>query len=94
MEVGFNFFAGLILGAILGLIIGLLIGTAVAKPEEKKATKTEHRAEKLFKLALKQENRKKKMKLMGRILEKFPHSEWADKALEEVMKMKKGGPET
>lgn len=89
MEIGVKFFVGLVLGAILGFITGFLVGV-VSKPEEKGTTKKEHRAEKLFNLAIKQENEKRKRKLLGKILEKFPHSEWADKALEEVMRMKKG----
>ncbi|MBE0478707.1 hypothetical protein IBX65_06275 [Candidatus Aerophobetes bacterium] len=85
---GFNFFAGLVLGAIVGFIIGYLAG-AVSKPEEKKIPAREDKAKKLFELAIKEENGEKKTELLGKILEKYPHSQWADKVLEEVMKMKK-----
>ncbi len=91
MELPVNFFVGLILGAIVGLVAGFLIGiiSKPTNPEEKKVVKKESKAQKIFNLAIKQENKKKKMKFLSQIINKYPHSEWSDKALEEVMKIKK-----
>ena len=79
------------MGAVVGFIVGFLVGM-ISKPEKKIAIERESRAQRLFNLATKQENNRKKMKLLGKVLDKYPRSEWADKALEEVMKIKKGNP--
>ncbi len=91
MELPVNFLAGLVLGAIAGFALGFLTG-AISKPEEKKVTKKDTKAKRLFTAANQEKDKKKKMELLGRILDKYPHSEWADKALEEVMKIRKEEP--
>lgn len=90
MEVGLpdGFLAGLITGGVVGLIVGLLLGM-VSGPKERKSIKRKKEAEKLFALAKQEENRKRKLKLLGEILDKYPHSEWAEKALNEAMKIRK-----
>lgn len=88
MELSLSFVLGLILGGILGFVVGLLSGTAF-KSEEKKSIKRESKAERIFNLAIQQENQETKLELLGKILDKYPESEWADKALEEAMKMRK-----
>jgi len=84
-----GFLVGLILGGILGFALGFLAGM-VSKPEEERLSKRESRAKKLFNLAVEQKDKKRKLELLGKLLDKYSYSEWADKALEEVMKMKKG----
>lgn len=85
-----GFLVGLILGGILGFALGFLAGV-VSKPEEEKVSRKESKAEKLFKLAVEQKDKKRKLELLGKLLDKYPYSEWTDKALEEVMKMKREG---
>ncbi len=88
MDLSARFLAGLILGGILGLIIGFLLRMAF-EPKIESPRKKRSEAERLFDLAIQQKNQKRKMKLLGEVLDKYPHSEWADKALEEAMKMRK-----
>jgi len=66
---------GLILGGILGFAVGLLSGMVFIKPEEKRSIKKESKAERIFNLAIQQEDRKKKLELLGKILDKYPKSE-------------------
>jgi uncharacterized protein HemY len=83
---------GLILGGIAGFAGGLLLGMAL-KSKEKRSIKKESKAERIFKLAIQQKSQERKLELLGRILDKHPKSEWADKALEEAMKITKGKSE-
>jgi len=79
---------GLILGGILGSAASLLIST-VFKSNKKRAIEKESKAERIFNLALQQEDQERKLKLLRKILDKYPKSEWAERSLEEVMKMRK-----
>ena len=79
---------GLILGGILGSAVSLLIST-VFKSNKKRAIEKESKAERIFNLALQQEDQERKLKLLRKILDKYPKSEWAERSLEEVMKMRK-----
>lgn len=88
MRIQPTFIIGLIAGGIVGFVLGLLVGI-LSKPAERKAARKESKAEKLFNLAMQQENEKRKINILGRIVERYPSSIWADKALEEVMKLKK-----
>jgi len=88
LELSISFVVGLILGGILGFAVGLLSGMVFIKPEEKRSIKKESKAERIFNLAIQQEDRKKKLELLGKILDKYPKSEWAKRALEEAIKMR------
>jgi len=88
LELSVSFVVGLILGGILGSAASLLIST-VFKSNKKRAIKKESKAERIFNLALQQEDQERKLKLLRKILDKYPKSEWAERSLEEVMKMRK-----
>lgn len=88
MELSVSFVVGLILGGILGSAVSLLIST-VFKSNKKRAIEKESKAERIFNLALQQEDQERKLKLLRKILDKYPKSEWAERSLEEVMKMRK-----
>ncbi|MCD6083280.1 hypothetical protein DRJ00_04585 [Candidatus Aerophobetes bacterium] len=88
MELSVSFVVGLILGGILGSAASLLIST-VFKSNKKRAIEKESKAERIFNLALQQEDQERKLKLLRKILDKYPKSEWAERSLEEVMKMRK-----
>ncbi len=88
MELPATFWIGLILGGIGGSIVGFLLGMASGF-KEKKLIKKENKAEKLFNLATQEESQERKRELLGKVLDKYPRSEWADKALEESMRMRK-----
>ena len=49
----------------------------------------ENKAEELFALATREENKKRRLELLAGILERYPKSKWADKALQEIVKLKK-----
>lgn len=83
---------GLGLGAAIGFIVGFLIGI-ISRTEEKEKAPAQRRpgkAERLFQQALAENNLDKKHNLLKKVVDKYPKSEWADKALEEVMKTRKG----
>jgi len=88
LELSVSFVVGLILGGILGSAVSLLIST-VFKSNKKRAIEKESKAERIFNLALQQEDQERKLKLLRKILDKYPKSEWAERSLEEVMKMRK-----
>lgn len=86
-----GFFVGLIAGGVLGFVTGFLVGMSLKPEEEKQVKVRKSKAERIFNQALLQENQEKKLELLGKILDKYPNTIWADKALEEVIKMKKTG---
>lgn len=90
LQLSTGFVVGLVLGAVVGLIVGFLLGMA-SSLKKRKLTGKKSQAQKLFNLAMKEENRTKQLKLLAQILDKYPHGEWADKALEQAMKSKKEG---
>ena len=75
-------------GRILGFAIGYLVGMA-PKYKEGELVKREGKAQRLFNLAMQQEDQERKWELLSQVLGKYPNSEWADKALEEGMNMRK-----
>ena len=82
---------GLGLGAAIGFVVGFLVGI-VSRTEEKEKAPRQRRpgkAERLFQQALAEDNPHKKHGLLKKVVERYPRSEWADKALEEVMKARK-----
>lgn len=87
MKLPTDFWAGLILGGIVGFIIGFSLNMAF-ESKGKRSIKKESKAENLFNLAIQQESQERKRELLGKVLDKYPRSKWADKALEESMKMR------
>ena len=65
---------GLMLAGIAGCIVGFCLG---------KISKRGSKAERLFMLAMQEENQGRKRKLLGEIVDKYPNTEWVDKALDE-----------
>jgi len=88
LQLSTGFVVGLVIGGVVGLIVGFLVGV-VSSLKKSKLTGKKSRAQKLFNSAMQEENRKIKLKLLAQILDKYPNSEWADKALEQVMKLRK-----
>ena len=88
LQLSTSFVVGLAMGGVVGLIVGFLLGM-VHGLKKSKVTGKKSQAQKLFKSAIKEENRKGKLKLLAQIVDKHPNSEWADKALELVMKLRK-----
>jgi len=87
MKLPSGFWAGLILGGIVGFVIGFSLNMAF-ESKGKRSIKKESKAENLFNLAIQQESQERKRELLGKVLDKYPRSKWADKALEESMKMR------
>ena len=88
LQLSTDFVVGLVIGGVVGLIVGFLMGT-ISSLKKRKLTGKKSQAQKLFNSAMHEENRQRKLKLLAQILDKYPHSEWADKALEEAMKTRK-----
>jgi len=74
-------FAELLVGVMLAGIAGCIVGFWLGR-----ASKRESKAERLFMLAMQEENQGKKRKLMGKIVSKYPSTEWVDKVLDERIK--------
>ena len=81
--------AGFLVGLFLGAIVGFVVARGMAPESKGKRSTRKSQAEKFFNLAIQQEDQKRKLELLGKVFDKYPHSEWGDKALEEVMKMRK-----
>ena len=88
LQISTGFVVGLVIGGVVGFIVGFLVGV-VSSLKKRKLTGKKSRAQKLFNSAMQEEDRKRKLKLLAQILDKYPHGEWADKALEQVMKLRK-----
>ncbi len=68
---------GLMLVGIAGCLVGFWLG---------RVSKRGSKAERLFMLAMQEDNQEKKHKLLGEIVDKYPSTEWVDKALDERVK--------
>ena len=88
LQLSTDFVVGLVIGGVVGLIVGFLMGT-ISSLKKRELTGKKSQAQKLFNSAMQEENRKRKLKLLAQIVDKYPNSEWADKALEQVMKLRK-----
>ena len=88
MELSISFLFGLLLGGGVGFAVGFALGL-ISKSKGRRSAKKESKAEKLFNLATQKEDRKAKLKILAEIIDKYPRSNWADKALEEAAKTKK-----
>ena len=72
-----EFLLGLMLAGIAGCIVGFSLG---------RVSKRGSKAERLFMLAMQEQNQGRKHKLLGEIVDKYPDTEWVDKALDERVK--------
>ena len=88
MVLSIGFLIGILLGGGIGFAVGFPLGM-VSKFKGKRSARKESKAERLFNLAIQQENRKAKLEILSEILDKYPHSTWVDKALEEATKTRK-----
>lgn len=88
LQLSTGFVVGLVLGAVVGLMVGFLLGM-VSGLKKRELTGKKSRAQKLFNLAVQEEDGTKQLKLLAQIVDKHPRSEWADKALEQAMKVRK-----
>ena len=88
LQLSTGFVVGLVIGGVVGFIVGFLVGT-ISSLKKDKLTEKKSQAQKLFNSAVQEENLKRKLKLLAQIVDKYPDSEWADKALEQVMKLRK-----
>ena len=82
--------AGLMGGGVVGCIVGFWLG---------RASKRRSRAEELFILAIQEENQERKDKLLGKLVDRYPSTKWADKVLDErvrngIMKAGEGSAKT
>jgi len=68
---------GLMLAGIAGCIVGFYLG---------RVSKRESKAKRLFMLAMQENNQGRKHKLLAEIVDKYPDTEWVDKALDERVK--------
>ena len=81
---------GLMLAGIVGCIVGFWLG---------RVSKRGGKAERLFMLAIQEENQERKDKLLGKLVDKYPSTKWADKVLDErvrngIMKAGEGSAKT
>jgi len=88
LEISTGFIVGIVIGAAVGLIVGFLVGM-LSGLKKRELVGKESQAQKLFNSAMKEENKKRKLRLLAQIVDKYPHGEWSDKALEQVMKLRK-----
>ncbi len=88
LEISTSFVVGVVTGGVVGFVIGYLLGI-VSNLKKGKETVKESQAQKRFDSAMQEEDSKRKLKLMAQIVDKYPHSEWSDKALDQVMKLRK-----
>ncbi len=88
LEISTSFVVGLVMGGVVGVVLGYLLGV-VSKLKKSKESAKESQAQKRFNSAMQEEDSKRKLKLMAQIVDKYPSSEWSDKALDQVMKLRK-----
>jgi len=68
---------GLMGGGIVGCIVGFWLG---------RVSKRRSKAEGLFMLAIQEENQERKDKLLGKLVDRYPSTKWADKVLDEKVR--------
>ena len=88
LQLSTGFVVGLVIGGVVGFVIGYLSGI-ISNLKKGKETAKKSQAQKLFNSAMQEEDSKRKLKLMAQIVDKYPNSEWSDKALDQVMKLRK-----
>lgn len=88
LQISTSFVVGLVMGGVVGFVIGYLLGI-VSSLKKSRETAKESQAQKRFNSAMQEEDSKRKLKLMAQIVDKYPGSEWSDKALDQVTKLRK-----
>jgi len=88
LQISTGFVVGLVVGGVVGFVMGYLLGI-ISSLKKSKETAKESQAQKRFSSAMQEEDSKRKLKLMAQIVDKYPGSEWSDKALDQVMKLRK-----
>lgn len=88
LQISTGFVVGLVIGGVVGFVMGYLLGI-ISNLKKSKETAKESQAQKRFNSAMQEEDSKRKLKLMAQIVDKYPGSEWSDKALDQVMKLRK-----
>jgi len=88
LEISTSFVVGLVMGGVVGFVLGYLL-SVISNLKKGKETAKESHAQRRFNSAMQEEDSKQKLKLMAQIVDKYPHSEWSDKALDQVMKLRK-----
>ncbi len=88
LQISTSFVVGLVMGGVVGFVLGYLLGV-LSNLKKGKGTAKESQAQKRFDSAMQEEDSKRKLKLMAQIVNKYPSSEWSDKALDQVMKLRK-----
>ncbi len=88
LQISTSFVVGLAMGGVVGFVVGYLLGV-LSNLKKGKGTAKESQAQKRFSSAMQEEDSKRKLKLMAQIVDKYPGSEWSDKALDQVMKLRK-----
>lgn len=88
LQISTDFVVGLVMGGVVGFVLGYLL-RIVSNLKKSKDTVKESQAQKRFNSAMQEENPKQKLKLLAQIVDKYPNSEWSDKALDQAMKLRK-----
>ena len=88
LQISTGFVVGLVIGGVVGFVMGYLLGI-ISNLKKSKETAKQSQAQKRFNSAMQEEDSKRKLKLMAQIVDKYPHSEWSDKALDQVTKLRK-----
>jgi len=88
LQISTGFVVGLIIGGVVGFVIGYLLGIVSNLKKSKEAVQ-QSQAQKRFNSAMQEEDSKRRIKLMAQIVDKYPGSEWSDKALDQVTKLRK-----
>jgi len=88
LQISTSFVVGLVMGGVVGFVVGFLLGV-ISNLKKSKETAKESQAQKRFNSAMQEEDSKRKLKLMAQIVDKYPNSEWSDKALDQVTKLRK-----
>ncbi len=88
LEISTSFVVGLVVGGVVGFVLGYLL-SIISNLKKNKETVKESQAQKRFNSAMQEKDSKRRLKLMAQIVDKYPSSEWSDKALDQVVKLRK-----
>ena len=88
LQISTTLVVGLVVGGVAGLVLGYLLGI-ISNLKKGKGTAKESQAQKRFNSAMQEQDSKRRLRLMAQIVDKYPSSEWSEKALDQVMKLRK-----
>ena len=88
LQISTGFVVGLVVGGVVGFVLGYLL-SIISNLKKNKETVKESQAQKRFNSAMQERDSKRRLKLMAQIVDKYPGSEWSDKALDQVTKLRK-----